>query len=316
MPVIKPESHQKKKPTRHAKRKRIVIDDDHHSPADRRMNNDPISAETENSTDDHITMVSPERGTSTIPVRLFDDAVISPPILSVAPVVNNRYTKFKKSVVKKSSPILDNHCVLTLLRSSFVQQSIGELKTGNRKLVHFGHARRAAMNNFFASTNTRKKTDNPYSNRRSVRNLPASNPQKNVIDLDISGVMNHAFDLSSCNIRRYIIEDIMFLSVGELVTLLIDVESNDTTRWESITNIQKFDYDKVMVGGRSYYQVPSRVRSNNRKDEFVSGHHDNNTINYLVLNKGGAGLTVDFVVKGDDKDNSIGGIELKFSSFF
>ena len=45
----------------------------------------------------------------------------------------------------------------------------------------------------------------------------------------------------------------------------------------------------------------------------MSGHHDNDTINYLVLNKGGAGLTVDFVVKGDDKDNSIGGIELKFS---
>ena len=70
-----------------------------------------------------------------------------------------------------------------------------------------------------------------------------------------------------------------------------------------------------MQGGY-YYQVPSRVRSNNRKDEFISGHHDNDTINYLVLNKGGAGLTVDFVINGDNNTNSIGGIELKFSSFF
>ena len=46
----------------------------------------------------------------------------------------------------------------------------------------------------------------------------------------------------------------------------------------------------------------------------MSGHHDNDTINYLVLNKGGAGLTIDFVVK--DCDECMGGIEIKFSDFF
>ena len=244
MPVIKPESHQKKKLTRHANQKRKVIDGDDHLPTNIRTNDDPSSAETEKSTDDHITVVSPERGISITPVRLFDE---SPPILSVLPVVNNRYTKFKTAVLKKSSPILDDHCVLTLLRSSFVQQSIGELKTGDRKLVHFGHTRRAAMNNFVTSTYPKLKTKSghPYSNRRSVRNLPSNKTQ----NLDISCVMNHAFDLSSRNIRRYIIEDIMFISVGELVTLLIDVESNDTRRWESITNLQKFNYDKVIIAG-------------------------------------------------------------------
>ena len=48
----------------------------------------------------------------------------------------------KKAVIKKSSSILDDKYVLTLLRSSFFQQLIGELKTCGRKLVHFGHARR------------------------------------------------------------------------------------------------------------------------------------------------------------------------------
>ena len=69
-----------------------------------------------------------------------------------------------------------------------------------------------------------------------------------------------------------------------------------------------------MIGGRSFYQIPSRVRSNNREDEFASGHHDNDTINYLVLNKGGAGLKVDFVV--NDSVKYIDGIEMKFRDFF
>ena len=87
MPVIKPESHQKKKPTRHANRKRKVIDGDDHLPTNIRTNDDPSSTETEKSTDGHITVVSPERGINITPVRLFDE---SPPILSVLPVGNNR----------------------------------------------------------------------------------------------------------------------------------------------------------------------------------------------------------------------------------
>ena len=51
---------------------------------------------------------------------------------------------------------------------------------------------------------------------------------------------NHNFDLSSRNIRRYIIEDIMFMSVGELVTLLVNVEYGNTQYWEGITEIHQF----------------------------------------------------------------------------
>ena len=81
-----------------------------------------------------------------------------------------------------------------------------------------------------------------------------------------------------------------------------------------ISNKQQFDYGIIMMVGMSYLQIPSRVRSNNRKIEFVSGHHNNDTINYLVLNKGGAGLTIAFVVK--DCDKCMGGIEISFSDFF
>lgn len=46
----------------------------------------------------------------------------------------------------------------------------------------------------------------------------------------------------------------------------------------------------------------------------MGGHYDNDTINYLVINKEGAGLIVHFVVNGDDK--YINRAELQFIDFF
>ena len=160
---------------------------------------------------------------------------------------------------------------------------------------------------------SKKKTIDPSGNRRSTRHLPSNEATNPTLDMGIIG--NHyIFDLSSRNIRRYIIEDIMFVSVGDLVTILVDINSCSSHKWQSISDKQKFELSIILIGGISYLQIPSRVRSNNRKDEFVSGHHDNDTINYLVLNKGGAGLTIDFVVK--DCDKCMGGIEIKVSDFF
>ena len=144
-------------------------------------------------------------------------------------------------------------------------------------------------------------------NRRSTRHLPSNEATNPTLDMGIIG--NHSiFDLSSRNIRRYIIEDIMFVSVGDLVTILVDINSCNSHKWQSISDKQQFEFCIIMIGGMSYFQIPSRVQSNNRKGKFVSGHHDNDTINYLVLNKGGAGLTIDFVVKYCDE--CMGGIEL------
>ena len=246
---------------------------------------------------------------------LFDDAgspSSSPPLLSTS--VNNIYTKYKNAATKKSSPILDDKCVLTILRSSFIQTVVGELKTGARKQVSIRNTRRAAINEFDNTTYSKKKFVHPLGNRRSARNIRSEDATSDTIDFEMTSGKNHNFDLSNRNIRRYVIEDIMFMSVGELVTLLVNIEYGNTKFWEDITEIHQFAYDSVMIGGASFYQIPSRVRSNNRKDEFVNGYHDNDTLNYLVLNKGDAGLTVDVVVKGDN--SCLDGVELKFSGFF
>ena len=70
----------------------------------------------------------------------------------------------------------------------------------------------------------------------------------NVIDLETSGAMINIFDLSNKNIWRHIIEDIMFISEGKLVTVVVDVESCNLTYCERITKIQKYNYDSVIIG--------------------------------------------------------------------
>ena len=106
----------------------------------------------------------------------------------------------------------------------------------------------------------------------------------------------------------------MFMSVGELVTILIDLKSVGSKNWENIADKQQFHLEVVMIGEVSYFQISSRILSNNRKEEFVGGYHDSDSIAYLVLKKGGDGLTVEFIMKGSDK--FLDGIELKFSDFF
>ena len=182
-----------------------------------------------------------------MPRRLFDNSgscSLSPPLFSAVPPVNNRYTTFKKAATKKSSPILYDKCVLTPLRSSFVQTSIDKLKTGARKHAHFVHARQAAMNEFDISTYLKKKTVDPLGNRRSIRNIRSPDATDNTIELETSGGMNYVFDLSSRSIRRYIIEDIMFISVGKLVTLIV-LNKRDT--WLTVDFFAKGD-DKCIDG--------------------------------------------------------------------
>mmetsp|Transcript_8394 Transcript_8394/g.7946 ORF Transcript_8394/g.7946 Transcript_8394/m.7946 type:complete len:268 (-) Transcript_8394:255-1058(-) len=258
MSAVKSKSHQKKKPTRQAKRKRAVVGDD-----DVHLINDPTHQESiliagENDAGNILTLVSPERGTIARLEPLFDDASVSP---SISPLVisdvqapNKRFTKFKDAVTRKSSPTLDDKCVLTQLRSSFVQTSMGELKAGARKPINVRHVRRFAMHNFAASSSSKKKHINPSGNLRSTRhNLTStSSVTECTLDMDISS-MYSAFDLSSRNIRRYIIEDIMYMSVGDLVTILIDSKSVGSENWEDIANKEQFNLEVVMIGEVSYF---------------------------------------------------------------
>ena len=239
MSAVKSESHQKQKPTRQAKRKRSVVGGDDVHLINDHTHQESILIAGENDLDNILTIVSPERGTNARPERLFDNASgsssISPLVTRDVQARNKRFTKFKDAVTRKSSPTLDDKCVLTILRSSFVQTSMGALKAGARKHINIRHVRRFALHNFASSSYSQKKKKpvDQSGNRRSTRHNLTRSINENTLDIDISS-MYSVFDLSSRNIRRYIIEDIMFISVGELVTILIDSKSGGSKDWEDI----------------------------------------------------------------------------------
>ena len=90
--------------------------------------------------------------------------------------------------------------------------------------MYIRNTRRAAINEFDNTTYSKKKFVHPLGNRRSARNIHSEDATSDTINSEMTSVKNHNFDLFSYNIRRYIIEDLMFVSGGELVTLLVNVE--------------------------------------------------------------------------------------------
>ena len=85
--------------------------------------------------------------------------------------------------------------------------------------------------------------------------------------------------------RRYIIEDVMFLDPSDRITMVISTLAEGVSFWEGISTQQQFDLPLLKIGDGDYYQIPSIVRSNNRKEEFVSGQHDNDSVLCLLVGK-------------------------------
>ena len=79
------------------------------------------------------------------------------------------------------------------------------------------------MNDVGVSTTKVRKMVHLLGNRRSMRNVGSPDTTSTIGSVS-SGGMYNMFDVSSRNMCRYIIEDIMFISVGELMTLVVDIE--------------------------------------------------------------------------------------------
>ena len=142
MSAVKSESHQKKKPTRHPKRKRAVGGDDDVHLINDSTHQDSILIAGENDVDNILTIVSPERGTNARPERLFDNASgsssISPLVTCDVQACNTRFTKFnidlltgcmfpflsnlkfwRNWMVRKNCRIIISICLPRLFRVSF-----------------------------------------------------------------------------------------------------------------------------------------------------------------------------------------------------
>ena len=169
--------------------------------------------------------------------------------------------------------------------------------------IWLAYIKRTALNHF--ETISYKKhlsLDNLGSTRRLLRFLGvAPSPP-------ISTIEPICYDLNSRKLRRYIIEDVMFVSPGESIVVLICNDSNDFPYWDKIIKEQNNSLDVVRLGTKSFYQINATVIKNISRHAFINGKYYNDLIDYHVLGIGGAAISLSFV-----NSSCSTGIELKFS---
>ena len=169
--------------------------------------------------------------------------------------------------------------------------------------ISLSSIRRTALNHFEPiSYKNHLALDNIGSTRRSVRFLVvAPSPPVSPID-PIS------YDLNSRKLRRCIVEDVMFVSPGESIVVLISNDSTDFSYWDKIIKEQDTGLDVVCFGSKTFYQINATVLKNVSRHAFINGEYDNDLIDYHVLGIGGAAISLSFV-----KCARSTGIKFKFS---
>ena len=151
------------------------------------------------------------------------------------------YNKHEPTRSKRTCPTLDDKCALTLLRSSFVPIFLGELRAGSRKPIHVRNVRRATIHDFGVASYAKRKLSSPSGVCQSTRIIPPGSEgnddhyDNSSNSIDHSNGVTLGFDLSSRNNWRYIIEDIMFVSIGDFVTIIVDVNDGNANYWGNIS---------------------------------------------------------------------------------
>ena len=117
-----------------------------------------------------------------------------------------------------------------------------------------------------------------------------------------------AFDLNSRYLRRYIIEDAMYLKSGDRVIFLVGKEHSNYDYWLKISLLQISYLDNVIIDDHDFMQIRASVINNVKRDKYLSGTMDIDDAHYHVLGAGGDALLIAFDECADSTS-----IEVKFS---
>ena len=127
------------------------------------------------------------------------------------------------------------------------------------------------------------------STRRSLRLLEP----KEVPTSDLP-VTHNGYDLDSRKLRRYIIEDVMYITPIEDVLLLICEDSDQFKYWNKIITEQNNGLATICFGTKVFHQINATVLKNVSRPGFINGEYDNDMIDYHVLGIGGAAVSIGF----------------------
>ena len=97
--------------------------------------------------------------------------------------------------------------------------------------------------------------------------------------------VNRPYDINSRTLRRYILEDLLYIHPPEHIILLISNLDCSFGYWLNIYNNQIQRSPPVSIGDTTFIQIDVSVTGNARREDFVSGQCDQDHIKYLVVDK-------------------------------
>ena len=113
---------------------------------------------------------------------------------------------------------------------------------------------------------TSPQSSNTTNSRRSVRIIQPK-PSNTISPKNT----NPGYDLNSRKLRRYIIEDVMYIKPVHNILLLVCEDSSDFSYWEKIIKEQDSGLLTVVFGTKTYYQINASVINNVSHGAFVNG---------------------------------------------
>ena len=185
--------------------------------------------------------------------------------------------------------------------------------------VSLASVRRTAMNHFetrkYKSAQCKERLSGDGGGIRRSRRVAGNISRELNVDLSYECSLEKdthskpvCLDLNSRKLRRYIIEDVMYMKPGEDFLLLVCDDSRDIYDWNKIIDEQSNGLIKILFGTKSYHQINASVVKNVSRDAFINGEYDNDRMDYHVLGIGGAAISISLYQFDDSKS-----IELKFS---
>jgi len=112
--------------------------------------------------------------------------------------------------------------------------------------------------------------------------------------------VNRPYDTNSRTLRRYILEELLYIDPLEHVILLVSNLDCSFGYWIDIYNNQIERLPPVSIGDNTLIQIDVSVTGNARPEDFVSGQCDQDHIKNLVVGNGGVALIIEFYAKNTD----------------
>jgi hypothetical protein len=165
-------------------------------------------------------------------------------------------------------------------------------------------------NNNFVPTKykaTSKKTSHQAtrSNNQAITNsVPLTDRDANDIILSHpnlpkgynSKAIKPTFSLDSKTLRRYIVEDFLFASIGERLLLLVATTSHPSfaLHWFRIYEAQAKGRKPLIFGDVLFFQIEAEVLKNVYRSNFTGGLYTQKEFGALLSSRGGAAIGLSF----------------------